>query len=60
MGEIAKSVGIFLGIPFGLGIISRYTLIKINGENWFQHEFVPLISPVTMIALLFTLWRCLV
>lgn len=53
--EIAKSVGIYLGIPFALGVISRYTLIKIKGEEWFQTKYVPFISPLTLIALLFTI-----
>ncbi|MGB3065577.1 ACR3 family arsenite efflux transporter [Sphingobacterium thalpophilum] len=53
--EIAKSVGIYLGIPFLAGIISRYGLIALKGEEWFQGRFIPLISPVTLIALLFTI-----
>lgn len=55
IAEIATSVGIYLGIPFALGIISRYSLIRWKGESWFQHKFVPLISPVTLIALLSTI-----
>jgi len=55
IAEIAKTVGIYLGIPFAAGIISRYALTRIKGEDWFQNKFVPLISPVTLIALLFTI-----
>lgn len=55
IGEIAKSVGIYLGFPFALGIVSRYALIKIKGEVWFIEKFVSVISPITLIALLFTI-----
>ncbi|MEJ5993109.1 ACR3 family arsenite efflux transporter [Pedobacter sp. Du54] len=55
IGEIAKSVGIYLGLPFALGIISRYSLIRLKGEKWFQDKFLPMISPITLIALLFTI-----
>jgi len=55
IAQIAKSVGVYLGIPFALGIISRYMLIKFKGEEWFQTKYVPFISPVTLIALLFTI-----
>lgn len=55
IAQIAESVGIYLGIPFALGIISRYTLIRIKGEEWFQTKYVPVVSPITLIALLFTI-----
>lgn len=53
--EIARTVGIYLGIPFTAGVISRYALIGLRGENWFQQKFIPFISPITLIALLFTI-----
>ncbi|MFY0254788.1 ACR3 family arsenite efflux transporter [Chitinophaga sp. 30R24] len=55
IGEIAKSAGIYLDIPFAAGVISRYALITWKGEKWFQEKYVPFISPVTLIALLFTI-----
>ena len=53
--EIAKSVGIYLGIPFLMGILSQKILIKWKDEKWFRLIFIPMISPMTLIALLFTI-----
>ncbi|KLT63895.1 ACR3 family arsenite efflux transporter [Pedobacter sp. BMA] len=55
IGEIAKSVAIYLGLPFALGILSRYAIISLKGKEWFNDVFVPMISPITLISLLFTI-----